>query len=276
MQSKINEIKKGLKFNSLTLTGNHSFVDSKSGRRMVVEAECDCGVIKNYPYRFLTSGNTKSCGCVRKRKLLESKITHHLSKHPLYSVYQDMKRRCYDENCKSYKNYGGRGITICDEWLNNVKSFCDWGIKNGYEKGLEIDREENEGNYSPENCRFITRAVGNTNTRRVIKVTAFNETKTVAEWTRDIRCSVSKHALADRLKNGKWEVELAITSPPNDFKKEISRNSGSAKKVWAFGEEKSLIEWSEDKRCTVGYSGLKGRLKRGWSIEQAILIKLLP
>jgi hypothetical protein len=94
MQSKINEIEKGVKFNSLTLTGNHSFVITKEGRRLVVEAECECGNTKNYPYRFLTSGNTKSCGCVRKRKLLESKVTHHLSKHPLYSVYQDMKKRC--------------------------------------------------------------------------------------------------------------------------------------------------------------------------------------
>lgn len=270
MQNKINEIVSGKKFNSLTLTGNYSFISTKEGKRLVVEAKCECGVIKNYAYRFLTSGNTKSCGCVRKRKLIESCTTHNLSKHPLYAVLQDMKRRCYDERSISYKYYGARGITICDEWLNDIHSFVNWGMANGYQKGLEIDREENDGNYTPDNCRFVTRAVGNTNTRRTKKLEAFGESKTAAEWERDDRCSISQHAITDRIKSGKWDIVSAITTPADGRKKEISRNSNSARKMQAFGEEKSIIGWSEDERCKVTYSGLKSRLKRGWDFQTAI------
>ncbi len=212
MKPKTDQVIAGKAYNSLVLTGNYSFVQTKEGRRMVVEARCKCGIVKNYPFRFLKTGNTKSCGCVR----AESNSTHSLSKHPLYSVYQDMRRRCYDSGCASFKYYGARGI-IC-KW-EDVKSFCDWGMANGYKKGLEIDRINNDGNYEPSNCRFITRSVGNTNTRRTKRVTAFGETKVVAEWVRDARCSISERSLMDRLRNGKWDIEKAITYPPNAKKR---------------------------------------------------------
>jgi len=270
MQAKTNEIVSGVVYNALTLTGNCSFVQTSVGRRMVVEAQCKCGVIKNYPLRFLKTGNTKSCGCVRREKLLASKVTHNLSKHPLYSVYQDMKRRCYDEKCEAFKNYGARGIKVCDDWLINVKAFCDWGMANGYQKGVALDRKETNGNYEPSNCRFVTQAVNNANTRRVKRITAFGETKCAAEWARDERCKVSASALSDRISSKRWKAEDAITSSSNERHSEICRVSKSARLETAFGERKSLIDWSEDKRCAVGYSGLKNRLFRGWNIEKAI------
>jgi hypothetical protein len=270
MKSKSGEIVKGAVFNSLTLTGNFSFIVTKEGRRLVVEAICKCGKIKNYPYRYLVSGNTKSCGCVRREKILASKVTHALSGHPLYSVYQDMKRRCYDKKNGSYKNYGGRGIFVCDEWLNDVNAFVKWGMDNGYEKGLELDRKGNDSNYEPSNCRFITRDIGNRNTRRNIYITAFGETKTVSEWARDSRCSITENALGTRFKSGKWTIQDAITFPGKSKMKELFRKSKSAKIINAFGEDKSLIEWSEDKRCSVSYSAVKNRLKLGWNNEKAI------
>lgn len=269
MQANINEVKAGSVFYSLTLTGNYSFVQTSVGRRMVVEAKCICGNIKNYPLRFLKTGNTKSCGCVRKEKLIASKITHNLSKHPLYSVYQDMNRRCYDDKCEAYKNYGGRGITVCEEWKESVKTFVDWGMENGYKKGLELDRERVNGNYEPTNCRFVTRAINNSNTRRVIRVTAFGKTKTVADWTRDGRCSISEKALAARVRSGKWGIEDAITFGANE-NVVLNRFKSTSVILNAFGEEKSMVEWSRDERSKVGYSGLKKRLKQGWSIEKAI------
>lgn len=270
MKSKADEIVKGSVFNSLTLTGNYSFIVTKEGRRLVVEAKCKCGKVKNYPYRYLVTGNTKSCGCLRRENILATKVTHALSGHPLYSVYQDMKRRCYDKKNGSYKNYGGRGIEVYIEWINDVKAFCDWGMANGYEKGLEIDRINNDGNYEPSNCRFITRAVGNRNTRRNIQVTAFGETKTVAEWSRDERCTISEKCLGTRIKNGKWSVLDAITLPSNAKTKDIFRNSKSARIISIFGEEKSLISWSEDERCSVSYSAIKNRIKSGWDYEKAV------
>lgn len=93
--------------------------------------------------------------------------THGLSGTRIYGVYKGIKRRCFNENDPSYKNYGGRGITICEEWLNDFRVFYDWCLTNGYSKGLDIDREDNDGDYTPDNCRFVTRKVNGRNTRWV-------------------------------------------------------------------------------------------------------------
>ena len=91
---------------------------------------------------------------------------HGLSKDPLYSRWKTMKQRCYNPKCKSYKNYGGRGIQVCQEWKNDFLAFYNWAINNGYQKELEIDRKDNDGNYTPENCRFVTRSKNNKNRRK--------------------------------------------------------------------------------------------------------------
>ena len=79
--------------------------------------------------------------------------------HPLYGVWGTMKTRCYNKNRKTYKYWGGKGIIVCKEWLNNPKAFIEWCLENGYKKGLQIDRENNDGNYEPSNCRFVTAIV---------------------------------------------------------------------------------------------------------------------
>jgi len=86
-------------------------------------------------------------------------------RNPLFSVLTDMIRRCYDEARQDYPRYGGRGITVCDEWFKDKESFIKWGEANGYEKGLHIDRKDNDGNYEPSNCRFITLKENNRNKR---------------------------------------------------------------------------------------------------------------
>lgn len=125
-----------------------------------VMASCECGTEpKIYRSIYLRNGHTVSCGCVRINRIANLNKTHGLlsgGKHPLYSVLSGMKRRCYNHNEKKYKNYGARGIAICDEWLNHPEAFVKWGIENGYKKGLEIDRyPNNDGNYEPSNCRWI-------------------------------------------------------------------------------------------------------------------------
>ena len=90
---------------------------------------------------------------------------HGLSRYPLYGVWSGMRARCYNENNPRYKHYGGRGITICDEWCDSPILFVDWALNNGYKKGLSVDRENNNGNYNPDNCRFITQKQSSYNKR---------------------------------------------------------------------------------------------------------------
>lgn len=94
-----------------------------------------------------------------------------------------MKQRCLNPRCRAYRNYGERGITICDEWME-FEPFLAWALSNGWEKGLEIDRVDNDGGYSPENCRFVTRTVNGNNRRTNVFLNVNGISKTIAEWAR--------------------------------------------------------------------------------------------
>lgn len=97
-------------------------------------------------------------------------------------IYESMKSRCNNPNRKKYESYGARGIYVCDEWNNSFESFCEWALANGYEDGLQLDRIDNSGPYSPDNCRWVTPKENSRNTRRNKYLTLRGVTKTVAEW----------------------------------------------------------------------------------------------
>ena len=129
-----------------------------------------CGFCGN-EFRARTSsvkfGNTKSCGCYNKRRLSETHKTHGLKSTRLYNIWSKLKGRVLNPKNKSYKDYGGRGVSICDEWLD-VQNFYDWAMSNGYSDELSIDRIDNDGKYEPSNCRWATQTIQNRN-RRISK-----------------------------------------------------------------------------------------------------------
>lgn len=136
------------------LTAKNIF--SRNGRKFIL-AECVCG--KETEYR---ADKTKySCGCTRK----SINSTHNKSRTKLYKRWAGMKDRCFNVNSSNYYKYGGRGITMCDEWANNYTSFEEWVFANGYNETLEIDRIDNNGNYEPNNCRLVTSSINSQNTR---------------------------------------------------------------------------------------------------------------
>lgn len=135
--------------------------------------------------------------------------THGLSKHPLYSVWAGIKRRCFNKRDKHYHDYGGRGITMCDQWMNDFKSFYDWAIDK-YQKGLFIDREDVNGNYEPSNCRFVTVKFSNRNTRVNTYIEFRGETKCMAEWAEVLGLNYKK--LSQRINRDKWPIERALTT----------------------------------------------------------------
>lgn len=200
----------GCKFGYLTV---QSFAFIKNGRRWW-NCVCSCGKETTSPTNLLTTGQKVSCGCYKKyvmSKFGERQTKHHFTNHPIYNTYQNMKARCLNKKHKAFKNYGGRGITICDEWLDNPQTFINWSLKNGWKEGLTLDRINVNKGYEPSNCRWATRQVQCNNTRRNVLVTFNGKTLTASEWSE--LNGWEKHLVSWRLRNG-WSIKNALTIQP--------------------------------------------------------------
>lgn len=169
---------------------------------------CDCGkeqIVRGYALRY---GHTKSCGCLPSEQVAKRNWKHGGSRTKLYRVWDGMKKRCINLNEPAYKNYGGRGISVCDEWVRSFESFRDWGLSHGYRDGLSIDRVNNDGDYCPENCRWAD-AKTQGNNRRSNRLLEFSdETHTISEWS-DLT-GIPQDVITYRIKAG-WPVEKALT-----------------------------------------------------------------
>lgn len=201
----------GCKFNKLKIT---SIGEKKlSGTRYYNTANCicECGKTINVILTEVSSGKTKSCGCTRRETRRSKHIGEYKSEHPLYQVWAKMKSRCYDKNSKSYHNYGGRGIIVCDGWLSISTAFIEWAKDNGWAKGLEIDRINNDGNYEPSNCHFVTRKVNTRNRRKAIYYEYKGESKRLYEWSEI--SGIPYPRLENRIRTKKWTIAKAIETP---------------------------------------------------------------
>lgn len=182
--------------------------------RTLVQVRCECGEVKEQFYSVLKKGLSKSCGCLRKEVCrdmrLNSEHKHDLSNHPIYQIWRGMKDRCLNPNSASYKRYGGRGITVCAEWIDDFLSFYSWALNNGWAKGLINDRRDNDKGYSPLNCRFVTPPVSARNTRRNNYIEFNGKRLVITDWATEL--GISTNSLKKRIYKLKWPLEKALTT----------------------------------------------------------------
>ena len=197
---------KGKVFGRLTVL---SFSHTNKNRHSIWDCECCCGNRVKVLTGKLTTGQTKSCGCLQKERASDANSTHRLRHHALYVVWANIKARCLNENSPAFQYYGGRGITLFDPWINNFKLFFDWALENGYKDGLTIERINNDDGYSPSNCTFIPQSE-QCNNKRSTRYLTFNGVKMpLYKWAANV--NLSAKCLAARLKYG-WSVEKALTT----------------------------------------------------------------
>lgn len=199
----------GKKFGRLTVLKR---VNNQKGKDTVWLCRCDCGNLTEVTSGHLKDGHTKSCGCFGRERTSETFKTHGMSDTRLYRIYKKMYRRCYRPQTKWYENYGGRGITICPEWLgeHGFESFAKWAFENGYADNLSIDRIDNDKGYSPDNCRWATAKEQANNTRSTVFLTYNGETKPVSEWSEIT--GIRQDTLTMRKRSG-WTDEEIIETP---------------------------------------------------------------
>lgn len=188
----------GQKFGRLTVIGfDHKDVRNKT----YWLCECDCpehNRVVVYSSN-LKGGVSKSCGCLARERAVETNTKHGQSRTRLYHIWQHLIQRCENENVKDYYRYGGRGVSVCDEW-HDFEAFRDWSLKNGYDDTLSIDREDVDSDYSPRNCRWVDQITQQNNKRNNRLITFNGTTHTLAEWSRIF--NVNYQSLCGRINRG--------------------------------------------------------------------------
>jgi hypothetical protein len=178
--------------------------------------KCDCGTEFTRPAKDVVAaekkGKKQSCGCYSLALRIavgHANKTHGVSHHKLYDVHRQMLQRCFNDECKDYPFYGGRGITVCQDWMD-VHSFMKWCTGSGYADGLTIERQQVNGNYEPGNCTWIPNKEQARNTRRLRNITVHGKTKFMSDRARE--SGVNFSTIRSRLNNG-WSDEDAILTP---------------------------------------------------------------
>lgn len=172
------------------------------------QCKCDCGNMTYVVANALRAGNTRSCGCLAKNNGAGNR-THGKSRTKLYHIFHAMHQRCYNPKFKFYDYYGGRGIKICQEW-HDLDTFWDWAMSHGYEEGLSIERKDVDGDYSPENCCWVTMDRQHRNCRNTLFVEFRGERVPMAQLAREY--GIHYDTLKYRIKTG-WTMEEALTRP---------------------------------------------------------------
>ena len=217
-------------------------------------------------------------------ELVHNGYKHGLAYHPLNHRWYSIKDKCYNEKCSQYYKYGALGVRMCDEWLNDFKAFYDWCMANGWEQGLQIDKDIKARAvgqvpgllYSPEFCSFVTRKE-NCNSKRNNRFIEYNgETKTVSQWA-DIT-GIKATRIYARVFKLRWSVKDAFEVPIFSRLNKGTRRKNVTKKVGRLiefnGEKRNIQDWG--KEVGIGRGTIWFRLKKGWSIEEVLTLKTSP
>lgn len=178
----------GKKYGRLTVLG---LSEKKSGRKSYWVCECECGNKKLVRSDCLKKGQVQSCGCMKKEqdRVNLGRTTHGdtpVGSHKrLWQIWQGMKQRTSNQNKKSYAKYGGRGITVCDEWRDSYIAFKEWAFANGYDENLTIERIDVNGNYEPGNCRWATQKEQCNNRRSNVLIEWQGKTQNIEQWAEE-------------------------------------------------------------------------------------------
>lgn len=231
------------------------------------ECLCDCGNKVVVTRNHLITGHTKSCGCAKGKMCSESNITHGQTGNRLYTIYYHMRGRCFNPNNKEYHRYGGRGITVCDEWMgkDGFIHFYEWAMKNDYRDDLTIDRINNDGNYEPTNCRWATNMEQMNNVNYNVRLTHNKETHTIAEWARLL--GLSQDTIQARVKYYGMNIEDALFKTPTSKKKVAVYKNGVLINI--FDSQKEAAEYvGVDKSQMSMYLNGKIQTLNGYTAER--------
>jgi hypothetical protein len=242
----------GKKFNMLTVIKK---VGKDKRKNILWLCKCDCGNDKTAITTNIKNGNILSCGCIKKH----NNKTHGKTETKLFKVFQNIKQRCYNQNNKKYKNYGERGIVICDDWLNDFTNFYNWAMDNGYQEdsGLTLDRIDVNGNYEPGNCRWADMKTQQNNKTINLNVTINGKTQTAKQWEEEY--NLTQGTVARRLRLG-WEEDKLLIPP-----KKAKKTSGVRGVSW--------FEPNQLWNVRVSIDGVIRKIGSSKSLEKAIKIK---
>lgn len=200
------EIHPGTRYGSLTVLSEQNPRIRTNGKpRRILLCKCDCGTEKEIMYQSVSANRVVSCGCHQRHVVAIGKHSrkHGLSSDPLFSVWRKMIDRCHNKKHKGYGDYGARGIYVCEEWRSDPTAFVQWGLRNGFKVGLQLDRRDNNKGYSPDNCRWVTIQENSLNKRNTVLVNYQGTTMPLMEVCRNLSIEKKYSHLRKLLKSGK-------------------------------------------------------------------------
>lgn len=262
----------------IVLKQTDDYIQPSNGKHHAMwlcKCSCKYGTITAVQGKHLKNGKSTKCVyCSREEKIMlleyknkqnkkniiisEEELKIKKQKKRLHSIWGNMKDRCFNKNSDRYYRYGGRGVSICDEWMI-FDNFYNWALNNGYQDNLTIDRVNNDGNYTPDNCRWADNITQANNKSNNNVLTYNGESHTLREWSRLI--GIDSRTIFKRINRDGWTLEDALNKPIRKVKK------GNDALIEFNNKKHNLSNWS--KLLNIPRETLKSRLKRGWSVEDA-------